>query len=442
MFLSCLLVDQGRRSDGRWPFFGLGLARPSALAATDRARQAGLSWAAKARLLARVLSAGCQMSNKKRPRPQPDLWCSCEIIDYLPLDPRGRYAGIDILRGVAVLSMLAANAAAGCLAQPHSFLFRVYGSFSAPLFVFLAGLMVPANARHPAPARRFLGKACRLLLIASLIDLAIWNILPFTSFDILYLIAFALPTTAMTLSQPLCWRIAACIATLLLGPLIAIFVPYNATVFEVGLCKAGHLTLAEHFVRLVRSLFLDGWFPITPWLGFALVGSLAFTHGGLVLRHIRLAAIIGGLLLGLGLALISLFPPLNDREGYSELFYPPGMAYIVSAAGFLSLATTWLPSLQSHHGLQAMALLGRHSLSIYVFHLIVIRLILNPLFPGLSVSAFLLLYLGLCISAWFFAKLLDRGTLRLSDWHGLHPVSRGPADQSLGTQRRHKERCR
>ncbi|MBI4356841.1 MAG: DUF1624 domain-containing protein [Gammaproteobacteria bacterium] len=49
---------------------------------------------------------------------------------------------IDILRGIAIFTMVAANWAALILAEPHPFWLRAYGSIAAPLFVFIAGMMV------------------------------------------------------------------------------------------------------------------------------------------------------------------------------------------------------------------------------------------------------------------------------------------------------------
>ena len=51
----------------------------------------------------------------------------------------GRLAAIDLLRGLAIVMMVAANAAAVILRGPHPFGFRLFGSFAAPIFVTLAG---------------------------------------------------------------------------------------------------------------------------------------------------------------------------------------------------------------------------------------------------------------------------------------------------------------
>jgi uncharacterized membrane protein YeiB len=54
--------------------------------------------------------------------------------------PRNRDSSIDILRGIAILTMVAANLSAACLEQPPPLAFRFYGTFAAPLFMILADI--------------------------------------------------------------------------------------------------------------------------------------------------------------------------------------------------------------------------------------------------------------------------------------------------------------
>ena len=48
-----------------------------------------------------------------------------------------RDIAIDIVRGLAIFTMVAANMAAYVLAEPHPFGLRLYGTFAAPLFLSL-----------------------------------------------------------------------------------------------------------------------------------------------------------------------------------------------------------------------------------------------------------------------------------------------------------------
>src|SRR5262249_20525833 len=103
---------------------------------------------------------------------------------------------IDALRGAAIVSMFAANLAGPCLQQPHPLWLRVYGSFAAPTFVFLAGMMTSLTAR-PAPLPRLLPPSALLMLLAVGVDLLWWGIVPFEAFDVVCLLGLALPIAGL-----------------------------------------------------------------------------------------------------------------------------------------------------------------------------------------------------------------------------------------------------
>src|SRR4051812_15270738 len=94
---------------------------------------------------------------------------------------------VDILRGIAIFTMVAANLASDVLIEPHPFLLRVYGTFAAPLFIMLAGMMVAQTqekGRRSFPS--YVLRGGLIVLVASLMDLVIWQDCPLVSFDVLY----------------------------------------------------------------------------------------------------------------------------------------------------------------------------------------------------------------------------------------------------------------
>jgi uncharacterized membrane protein len=77
---------------------------------------------------------------------------------------------IDILRGLAIFTMVAANMSADNYADPHPYWFRIFGSFAAPTFVFLAGLMVSYTSFHKAhPFGYYLKRGIAIICIAELL---------------------------------------------------------------------------------------------------------------------------------------------------------------------------------------------------------------------------------------------------------------------------------
>ena len=65
-----------------------------------------------------------------------------------------RDSTVDALRGLAIATMVAANLASLVLPEPHPFWFRLYGSFAAPTFILLSGMMVSLTWRRHGPLLR------------------------------------------------------------------------------------------------------------------------------------------------------------------------------------------------------------------------------------------------------------------------------------------------
>jgi uncharacterized membrane protein len=61
-----------------------------------------------------------------------------------------RNIAIDAIRGLAIFTMVGANMAASVAAHPHPCGLRLYGSFAAPLFILLSGMMVALTSEGQA----------------------------------------------------------------------------------------------------------------------------------------------------------------------------------------------------------------------------------------------------------------------------------------------------
>jgi uncharacterized membrane protein len=309
-----------------------------------------------------------------------------------------RSPAVDALRGAAIVSMFAANLAGPCLLPPHPLWLRVYGSFAAPAFVFLAGLMTTLGNR-PAPLSRLLKRSALLFGLAVAIDLLCWGIAPFETFDVLYLLGLALPFAA------LCGRLHGALHALLAAGIL-LLTPWLQSAIGYGPLLPDQLAYPW---PAWRRLLVDGWFPLFPWLGVALLGSVAgrFDLLGLAAR---------GWLVPGGTALVAaggigwlLKPPtLVTRAGYSELFYPPSLQYLAIALGAVLLVLALLEQLSRRFELKWLVVLGRASLVLYVAHVALIALLLDEWFEGQTLPAFLGLYGALALVLWVFAWLVQR----------------------------------
>ncbi|HEU4717289.1 MAG TPA: heparan-alpha-glucosaminide N-acetyltransferase domain-containing protein [Bacteroidia bacterium] len=315
------------------------------------------------------------------------------ILDHLHKDQLSRYPGIDIFRGFAIFTMLCANSAAESLAAPHSFLVRIYGSFAAPVFVFLAGFMVALGGRKH-PASYFVRRGLEIILTGALIDLFIWRILPFTTFDVLYLTGFGICLGGFFTKLELPAKIALTVLLLAAGPVLQLLFYYEPGVHEFDLTQGfSSLSFPAGWHWWIKSWLFDGWFPVFPWLGLFFAGSLVATNGTVILRKRALFFILGFLLFCGGIAWLYFHRPIEEREGYSELFYPPGLAYLAAACGVILCGLSLLPYLNSHPFFRPLRWLGSCSLFIYILHSALIYFVLDNYFTELSLKNFLLMYL-------------------------------------------------
>lgn len=96
-----------------------------------------------------------------------------------------RIAGIDVLRAIAVYIMLVANATPYLFPGVTNFAFRLICSCAAPIFIALSGYTFAIKPSRKKAVNGFL-----LIISALLIDILAWNIPPFQTFDVLYVIGF------------------------------------------------------------------------------------------------------------------------------------------------------------------------------------------------------------------------------------------------------------
>jgi uncharacterized membrane protein len=296
-----------------------------------------------------------------------------------------RDASIDIARGLAVFLMIQANVGSVAYqslmgAGVHAYV--MVASFVPALFITLAGALVAFTAMSRSRTlRHFLVRMVALLITAAvLIDLVAWRIVPFVGLDVLYVIAISLPIAFVftRLSGPLRWL--AVVAVFLLTPVIQRVFGYGAHVYEIPIHAAAELSTVP--IRMILGQWVvDGWFPIFPWVGFALLGvnlglirwSKASEASPRSFAQKRVVG-IGALLVAAGVVLWMLYDgPLYSRQGFIEKIYPPTLAYIVTASGEMLLLLAlfdWNNRLRIYHPLRACS---ESALFIYILHHLFLR---------------------------------------------------------------------
>jgi uncharacterized membrane protein len=300
---------------------------------------------------------------------------------------------VDALRGLAVLTMVGAHLARYTLDQPYPFWLRVYASLAAPAFIFLAGFMAGlSHARRPAPFARHLKRTLALLLVACLIDMLLWREPPFTSFDVLYLIALVSPASYLALRLPRA-------ATLLVAAVVLLATPalHQVIGYETGTVGGW---------EQLQALFVDGWFPVFPWLGVGILGAAlgAFRHEAGPASFARGVALLGALLFVVGIVIWWLTSPEHRTAGgFAELFYPPTLGVLLAILGPELCLLVLLSGPVRSRLWRALAVYGRAALAMYVAHLALIAFVLKPWFERESIVTFGITYLVLALALWWLA---------------------------------------
>jgi uncharacterized membrane protein len=311
----------------------------------------------------------------------------------------GRDIGIDALRGFAVFTMVGANMVRYVLDEPYPFWLRVYASLAAPAFILLAGFMVGHfHVRRPAPVTRHLKRTLALLLVASLIDVLLWGDEPFASFDVLYLIALIPPASYLALRFPRVAMLAVVAAIFLATPLLQKVVGYETEA-------------AESSWERLRALFVDGWFPVFPWLGVGILGASlgAFREERGPEVFGRRVAWLGALLLVTGVVIWWLTAPEHRTSGgFAELFYPPTLGVLFATLGPELLLVVFLSGPVRSRAWRALAVYGRAALAMYVVHLAIIAFVLKPWFEHESLLTFGAVYLVHAVVLWWLALGIRR----------------------------------
>ncbi|MBS1652460.1 MAG: DUF1624 domain-containing protein [Bacteroidetes bacterium] len=313
---------------------------------------------------------------------------------------------VDVLRGIAIFSMIASNMAAYNYLEPHAFVFKVYGSIAAPCFIFLAGMMVSYTAHIKSyPFNYYLLRGTATLIVAALIDFFLWRIIPFVTFDVLYLIGLAMPLIYVILKLPKYVQLISIVLIFVVSSFLQKHVGYIDTPNEArGLNELKGSTILHQF-------FIDGWFPLFPWLGVSLLGAffgkMRITLG--VEKLNKLFLIYGLCFFIAGLALWIVFKPaLLSREGYSELFYPPTIIFMMTFLGVILLLLNLLYQIKQFKILYFFSIYGRSSLLMYILHTTFIVFIFNRFFVAYTFFPFVLLYLAHAIILWVICLLAQK----------------------------------
>jgi uncharacterized membrane protein len=283
-----------------------------------------------------------------------------------------RIPWLDVLRGIAILLMIPANFA-HLLSPPHSLGFRIVSSYAAPAFIMSSAGMVVLTA-HKHDLRYYVRRGGVVIGCGVLVDALVWHIAPFTSFDVLYLIGLALPAVFVMRRLETKTLVGIGLLVFVIGCVLQKVLGYHAEPLEISFDEMSWPGIR----RIALSWLVDGWFPLFPWLGYSFFGAALFralfarTDHGISKRLLLLSTA------SMAVGFVALFLPvrwmdnlanggvLEMRAGYSEIFYPPSPAYMLTSLGAVVLLSFAAQHADRLH--DALGLLGRYSMLVYISH--------------------------------------------------------------------------
>lgn len=295
---------------------------------------------------------------------------------------------IDFARAIAIALMFFAHL------LPHFsttgldeiFIFRLLSSIPAPLFLLLTGF----NYSEKQFFKEVFYKALVFLGVGAFMDVVIWGIIPFYSFDVFYVIGLGYLLLYFYSKWSLFWQLGTISFVLLLANILQF--KYQKQIPEVTFSELSNYKIEY----VVQNLFFNGWFPLFPWLAFIFFGFTCKKHQLLEQNRSFLSLLLGVLVLAVSIYLLhtsALFEP----DFAVEIFYPANGLYLFFAFGFIHTFWFLKPLLKSNKWITSIQLFGRYSLVLYVLHLSALHLFSQPIemLIQLSINPFLQLAIAL-----------------------------------------------
>ena len=325
-----------------------------------------------------------------------------------------RLASIDLLRTISIIIMIIANSSPYILVSPHSIWLRLISSLAAPLFIFLSGYSFFVSFNQNKNFYHKFSQAFYLIISAVFLDVIIWHIFPFQTFDVLYLISFALLINTLIFKLNMKIKLILAVAFICASFILQFIFKYRFNIIDNQLNNINWNEINMYSIFEIKRCFIDGWFPLFPWLGISILGHIFAQKSELIFNHQKFLKWVSlTTLIIFGILLIDNQINLQERQGYLELFYPPSVFFIFFELSFIVLLLSIFHKFDfiNKPKFKFFCLLGRKSLFIYLYHAFIISFLfqnyLIPLSP-LLFSVIILLFIISCFILAFIAEFLEK----------------------------------
>ncbi|MDX1961323.1 MAG: heparan-alpha-glucosaminide N-acetyltransferase domain-containing protein [Leptospiraceae bacterium] len=291
-----------------------------------------------------------------------------------------RDRGIDVLKGIAVFTMIFSNVAGEVLVHPHPLFLRLIGSLAAPIFVGISGYLFFLSVSRERVWKKIGERLLVLLFVSSSIDVFLWRIYPFFTVDVIYIIAISTLVISLMHNAQAPTRLIIAFVIIGLTPFVQDYFVYNQSLAPNQFYKDGAFDFSEPiiFSSVIKRYFIDGWFPFFPWVGIGILGTL-IKEWRLPERNYRnnlLLIYLGIILITIGIVLWKHEFKMEKRENYTELFYPPTISYVLVYSGIVLLIERIFSKERNIGKLfLPIEILGKRTLLFYILHFILISVL-------------------------------------------------------------------
>jgi uncharacterized membrane protein len=317
--------------------------------------------------------------------------------DIIPLTittlPRCHY--IDLFRGIAISIMLQANLIpyidSPFSSSPPLYLRMIY-SLAAPIFIFLSGY----SAMKFSTSNRMITTSVllpfsvqRVLFTGVFIDVSVWFMYPFQTFDVLYIIALNIFTIHHLQTHHLYWSYSFFLVIFVLWIFYLLYGSYRFNIESLYISQLEPID--EYLLNCLRHFLFDGWFPFLPWTLLGWLGYLQVRVSFLKSPWYKILMLMTSLATTIIYLLFTsssssqnqenVSPTAGsnsglyndeDRDGYQEIFYPVTLLYFFWSYSTVLTGYFIIQSLEIYieqwQQYNPLCLIGRNSLFVYLFH--------------------------------------------------------------------------
>jgi uncharacterized membrane protein len=272
----------------------------------------------------------------------------------------------------------------------HPLWFDVFCSFAAPLFVLLSGYMTAVNsAKKHRSISYYLLRSGMLILTAAMIDSLIWGLLPFATFDVLYVIGLGLPLVFLFRNKSIRMKAGFIAIILAITVILQYCWEYMEFPMEIEFLSADADYSDYSLFNVVKALLYDGWFPVFPWIAVPVLGSIfadlrsKSKTGFADIRTVAVGtvlAIAGFIWLYFAYTGEQAFDGLVKRDPYGELFYPATIPFLTGAFGIVLLIFALIDKTRNGVAWRPFTIFGQTSLFNYILHSAIVAFIVTPVF--------------------------------------------------------------